>query len=63
MRHIRIVHLSVPETNNCLSLLPGIMILKARTTVMVVDNIVNIAANVVFCRMQIDMLGWLMKRK
>lgn len=60
---IGIMHLSIPETNNCLILLPGTVALKARTIVMVMDNIVDIAANVVFCRMQIDMLGWLMKKR
>ena len=62
------IKLGAPGSNHCLIFLPGVVTLKARTTVMVLAKMVEIATvnmtpNVICWRMQVAVLGWPMKRK
>ena len=57
----------MPETKSLLIVLPGVMALKARITVIVLVKTVeraraNTRANVICCNMQEAVFGWPMKR-
>ena len=62
MVHMRIIYLGAPDTSSHLILLPGIVILNASRTVIVLAKIVEVAtvkamAKVIGCRIQMTVVG------